>query len=218
MDEGDMATRKRREQQRDDLREKILDAARELFVQEGIEQVSMRKVGEKIGYSATTLYNHFPDKDAMLRAICETDFLALREGFERINKITDPLERLRTLGLAYVQFALKHPSHYRLMFMTPHIHGMELDCHNMWKGNPDQDAYAFLKANVAAAIGAGYFRAEYLDPDLVAQIMWSGVHGVVALHLIMSGDPWLDWRPVETIAAGVIEATLTGLLLPQKRK
>jgi hypothetical protein len=137
--------------------------------------------------------------------------------FVRIYTFVYPLERLRTLGLAYVQFALKHPSHYRLMFMTPHLHDIDLDCNNLRKGNPDQDAYAFLKANVAAAIGAGHFRAEYQDPDLVAQIMWSGVHGVVALHLIMSGDPWLDWRPVETIAAGVIETTLTGLLRPQKR-
>jgi AcrR family transcriptional regulator len=212
-----MKPRGRRDQERDELTRKILDAARELFVEKGVEEVSMRKVADKIGYTPTTIYNHFRDKDAMLRSICETDFLALRQGFEAIAGIADPVERLRTLGMAYVDFALRHPSHYRLMFMTPHLHDRDLETENLRKGNPDQDAYAFLRANTASAIEAGLFRAEYQDPDLVAQIMWSGVHGVVALHLIMSGDPWLPWRPVQTIAAGVIETTLTGLLRPEHR-
>jgi AcrR family transcriptional regulator len=201
----------RRDQQRDELRGKILDAARELFVAEGIEKVSMRKIAEKIGYSATTLYHHFPDKDAMLMAICEADFLALRGGFEKIARIAEPLDRLRSLGLAYVEFALKHPSHYRLMFMTPHLHQMNLDRENQRKGNPDQDAYAFLRQTVASVIEAGLFREEYHDPDLVAQVMWSGVHGVVALHLVMGRDDWLDWRPVETIARSVVDVMISGL-------
>jgi AcrR family transcriptional regulator len=206
-----MGSRMRRDQQRDELRGKILDAARELFVAEGIEQVSMRKIAEKIGYSATTLYHHFPDKDAMLLAICEADFLALRGGFERIARIADPLERLRRLGLAYVEFALKHPSHYRLMFMTPHVHPRAPEVENLRKGNPDQDAYAFLRQTVASVIEAGLFREEYHDPDLVAQVMWSGVHGVVALHLVMGRDDWLDWRPVEAIARSVVDVMISGL-------
>ena len=206
-----MGTKMRRDQHRDELRGKILDAAREMFVAEGIEKVSMRKIAEKIGYSATTLYHHFPDKDAMLLAICEADFLALRGGFEKIAQIVDPLDRLRSLGLAYVEFALKHPSHYRLMFMTPHLHQMDLDTERLRKGNPDQDAYAFLRQTVAAVIEAGLFREEYRDPDLVAQVMWSGVHGVVALHLVMSKDDWLDWRPVETIARTVVDVLISGL-------
>jgi AcrR family transcriptional regulator len=212
-----MSSKSRREQHRDDLRERILDAARELFVAEGIEKVSMRRVAEKVGYTATTLYNHFQDKDAMLMAVCEADFLALRQGFEALAGIAGPLERLRTLGMAYVRFALKHPSHYRLMFMTPHVHQRGMESERLMKGNPDQDAYAFLRANVVAAIEAGLFDERYRDPDLVAQILWSGVHGVAALHLIMSDDAWLDWRPVEAIAAGVIETTLTGLLRPEFR-
>jgi AcrR family transcriptional regulator len=206
-----MGSRMRRDQQRDELRGKILDAARELFVAEGIERVSMRKIADKIGYSATTLYHHFPDKGALLMAVCEADFLALRGGFEKIARIADPLERLRSLGLAYIEFALKHPGHYRLMFMTPHLHQLDLGSESLRKGNPDQDAYAFLRQTVAAVIEAGLFREEYRDPDLVAQVMWSGVHGVVALHLVMSQDDWLDWRPVETIARSVVDVMISGL-------
>jgi AcrR family transcriptional regulator len=210
--------RTRREEERDRLREKILDAARELFVNEGIEKVSMRKVADKIGYTATTLYDHFDDKDAMLLAVCEADFLALRKGFEKIAKIADPLERLRKLGTAYVEFALKHPSHYRLMFMTPHVHQKNLPNENLIKGNPDQDAYAFLRETVSAVLEEGLIRDEYRDPDLVSQLLWSGVHGLVALHLIMGNDPWLEWRPVKTIAAALLDVTLSGLLRPDVRR
>jgi AcrR family transcriptional regulator len=210
--------RSRREEERDVLREKIVDAARELFVNEGIEKVSMRKVAEKIGYTATTLYDHFDDKDAMLLAICEADFLALRQAFEKIAKISDPLQRLRKLGTAYVEFALRHPSHYRLMFMTPHVHQRDLPNEKIIKGNPDQDAYAFLRETVSAVIAQGLLREEYGDPDLVAQVLWSGVHGLVALHLIMGNDPWLQWRPVKTIADAQLNAMLTGLLRPEARR
>ena len=122
-----MKSATRRKQQQDELRAKILDAARELFVAHGVEAVSMRKVAEKIGYTATTLYNHFEDKDALLRALCDADFGTLQESFRRIGKIADPIERLRKLGQAYIEFALRYPSHYRLMFMTPRV-PRDVDC------------------------------------------------------------------------------------------
>ena len=76
-----MKSATRRKQQQEDLRAKILDAARELFVNEGVEAVSMRKVADKIGYSATTLYNYFDDKEALLYALCDADFGTLQELF-----------------------------------------------------------------------------------------------------------------------------------------
>ncbi len=82
----------------------------------------MRKVAEKIGYTATTLYNHFEDKDALIRALCDADFGALHDSFRHIGRIADPIDRLRKLGQAYIEFALEYPSHYRFMFMTPHPH------------------------------------------------------------------------------------------------
>ncbi len=211
-----MGVKERQAQHRDELREKILDAARELLVRDGVEQVSMRKIAKKINYTATTLFHHFPNKDALLLAVSEADFLALRRSFEKIATIADPLERLRSMGTAYVSFALEHPSHYRLMFMTPQLHHLNLESERLRKGNPEQDAYAFLRATAVAVIEAGLFRDEHQDADLVAQIMWSGVHGVVALHLILSNDPWLEWRPVETIASGVIETMIAGMIRPGK--
>ncbi len=201
----------RRKQQQDELRAKILDAARELFVEQGVEAVTMRKVAEKIGYTATTLYNHFEDKESLIRALCDADFGALEGSFGQIGRIADPIDRLRKLGKAYIEFALENPSHYRFMFMTPHPHRPEEDCDESGRGDPDQDAYAFVRATVVEALGAGLFRDEYQDPDLLSQVFWSGVHGVAALHLIMGEDTWVRWRPVEEVAQTAIELIIRGL-------
>jgi AcrR family transcriptional regulator len=202
----------RRQQHQEELRKMILDAARELFVSEGVDAVSMRKIAEKIGYSATMLYNHFEDKEALLRALCEADFGALRESFKKIGRIPDPVERLRKLGHTYIGFALRFPSQYRLMFMTPHIPRDEDPCSEVRHGDPDQDAYAFVRATVVEALSAGVFRDEYRDPDLLAQVVWSGVHGVAALHLIMGPNPWVQWRPAKQVARTAIDVMLRGLL------
>jgi AcrR family transcriptional regulator len=207
-----MKSAARRQQQQDELRAKILDAARELFVAQGVEAVTMRKVAEKIGYTATTLYNHFEDKDALIRALCEADFGALHESFSHIGRIADPIERLRKLGQAYIEFALGYPSHYRFMFMTPHPHHDGEDHDDGKHTDPDRSSYAFVRATLVEACAAGLFRDDYQDPDLLSQVFWSGVHGVAALHLIMGDDRWVQWRPVEEVARTAIDLIIRGLV------
>ena len=202
----------RRKQQQEDLRAKILDAARELFITEGVEAASMRKIADKIGYSATTLYNYFEDKEALFYALCEADFGSLHEMFQKIGKIANPIERLRKLGQTYVTFALRYPEQYRFMFMTPRVHESEEPCHEVETENPDQDSYAFVRATVVEALAAGVFRAEYRDADLLAQVVWSAVHGVVALHLIMGEGDWIHWRPAEEVAQTAIDVVIRGLV------
>jgi AcrR family transcriptional regulator len=206
-----MNSHQRRQREREAVRAKILDAARELFVAEGVEAVTMRKIAARIDYTATALYSHFADKETLLRAVCDHDFQALRGAFERIAQIADPIERLRELGREYVGYALKYPNHYRLMFMTtktkpdPALSEIE-------RGNPDQDAYAFLRAVTAEAIAAGRFRDDLQDADLLAQVVWSGVHGIVALYLTKGCDGWIEWRPVQVTAELIIDVVLKGLL------
>jgi AcrR family transcriptional regulator len=207
-----MKSATRRKQQQDELRAKILDAARELFVAQGVEAVTMRKVADKIGYTATTLYNHFLDKDALLRAVCDADFGALHESFARVGRIVDPIDRLKKIGQVYIEFALRHPSHYRLMFMTPRPHRDDAECEEIGQGDPDQDAYSFVRATIAEAVGLGLFRDQYHDPDLLSQVFWSCVHGVAALHLIMGDDKWVEWRPVEEVAQTAIDLIIGGVL------
>src|SRR6476661_2576088 len=101
-----MGTQERRERERQELRTKILDAARELFATEGYEAVTMRKIAERIEYSPTAIYLHFKDKESVLREICEVDFLSLAQDLLKIGKIADPVERLRATGMAYAEFAV----------------------------------------------------------------------------------------------------------------
>ncbi len=131
----------RRERERAETRRKILEAARRMFVQHGYEATTMRAIAAKIGYTPTAIYHHFRDKEALLTELSTQDFRALAQAFQQIGQVADPVERLRRIGKAYVEFGLKHPMHYRLMFMTPHPRVNDVK-HGIAQGDPSQDAYA----------------------------------------------------------------------------
>ena len=90
-----MGIKERREREKAEIREKILDAARELFVSEGYEAVTMRKIADKIEYSPTAIYLHFKDKEAVMRELCDDDFLALAKQLPADRRDRRPVERLR---------------------------------------------------------------------------------------------------------------------------
>ncbi len=207
-----MGPRERREREREEIRTRILDAARELFVSEGVESVTMRRIAERIEYSPTAIYFHFKDKDALLTELCEHDFREFAQGFALIAQIPDPVERLRAAGFGYVQFGLTNPSHYRLMFMTPKALDEATKNVTIAKGNPEEDAYAFLKGIVADLMAGGHFRDDITDVELAAQVIWSGVHGLVSLEIAKCNDEWVDWRPVDQRAPMTIDMILRGLL------
>jgi AcrR family transcriptional regulator len=206
-----LGTKERRERERAEVREKILDAARELFVKEGYEAVTMRKIAERIEYSATAIYFHFKDKESVLRELCEADFLTLARQLGKIAKLADPVERLRAIGLAYAEFGFTHPNHYRLMFMTPHPHHKEEEM-ALHKGNPEEDAYAFLRATVADVIAAGRLLPGLDDAEMLTQTMWSGMHGVISLQIAKAEDPWVEWRPAPERARMMVDTLIRGIL------
>jgi AcrR family transcriptional regulator len=206
-----LGTTERRERERQELRTRILDAARELFAEQGYDAVTMRGIADRIEYSPTAIYFHFKDKQALLRELCDTDFATLAQKFRSIAAIADPIERLRQIGRVYAAFALEYPNHYRLMFMTPQPPGMTAADSRITKGNPEEDAYAFLRSTAAEAIARGRLRPEYGDADLVSQMVWAGVHGAVSLHMCKCNDDWADWRDATTIASELIETMIRGL-------
>lgn len=209
-----MGPKDRREREKADVKAKILDAAREMFLAYGYEKVTMRMIAKKIEYSPTAIYLHFKDKQALFAELCSQDFQGLAAVFRHIARIEDPIERLKNIGHAYVTYALEHPNHYRLMFMTPHPEPAdEIDRDK--KGNPDEDSYAFLKACVQDCVASGKLRPELTDVELLSQMVWSAVHGVVSLHIAMGDDDWVDWRPANVTAQELMEATLRGLLKEQ---
>ena len=199
----------RREKEKQATREKIVAAATRVLLREGVDGFSMRKLAAQIGYTPTAVYFHFPDKQALLGEVVDRQFMVFRQSFERIAQTADPLERLARMGQAFIEFALAHPDHYRFMFLC------QLDQIPrgtlIEKGNPSQDCYALLLATVREAMEAGRFRADLNDPQMVAQVYFAGVHGLMALHLIKGQDNWVQWTPLEAKARLMIDALLDGL-------
>ncbi|MHB0971334.1 MAG: TetR/AcrR family transcriptional regulator [Thermoanaerobaculia bacterium] len=206
-----MTTRERRERQRQEVRTKIVEAARELFAAEGYEAVTMRRVAEAIEYSPGTIYLHFSDKEALIKEVCETDFAVLAQRIAKIARIEDPVERLRRAGLAYFDFAIANPNHYRVMFMAsrPPV-APESVSHD--RHDPQQDAYAFLRMTVAECIATQRFRKEMRDVDLVVQLAWAALHGLASLRITPQYEGWVDWKPGRKSASAMIDALLHGFL------
>ncbi len=209
-----MGVKERREREKIETREIILDAARELFAAEGYDGVSMRKVAEKIEYSPTAIYVHFKDKEELFHELCHADYARLAAEFQSAALPVDPIERIRVIGQTYINFGLQYPNHFKLMFMThnPHKHNELNELDREVKGNPEKDSYAFLMQTIHEAMGKNAFRDELNNAELVAQTLWAGVHGVVALQITQSGDAWVEWQPIEQRAQTMIDAILRGLL------
>jgi AcrR family transcriptional regulator len=177
----------RRERLKQELREEILDAARNLFVKEGYESVSMRKIADRVGCAPGTLYLYFRDKDAILIAICSETFAKLQKHMEAIaNDKGDPLERLRRAGRMYVQFALNHPDHY---FLTFAIAGM-----GPFKSEEvlqtGMRSFDCLRRTVAACVESGQLRIT--DVEQVAQSVWAAQHGVAMLLIAKPNFPFIE--------------------------
>ena len=209
-----MGVKERRERERSETRDKILDAARELFVTEGFEGVSMRRVADKIEYSPTAIYVHFADKNELFRELCHRDYARLAEVFQSSVISTDPIERLKQIGGIYIEFGIQNPNHYKFMFMTPHPPHEFDEVDREMLGNPEKDAYAFLKWAVQQAVEAGRFRTDLKDAELISQTLWASVHGVISLQIAKGTDAWVDWRPLRERAEFMLDLTLRGMVSP----
>lgn len=212
-----MPPKPKTEFERQQLRTLIMDAARQLFVARGVDAVTMREIAKRIGYSATSIYLHFADKEALIRAVCDTDFLALAEALKSNLMINDPVERLLAFGRGYAQFALNYPNHYRMMFMTEHS---PCDATNscIQQNNAEQDAYFQLKTVVNDVYLAGRFKKDLNDADLIAQTVWAGMHGVCALQISMANDIWVNWADIEQRLQMMQLTLMRGMLQDQTYK
>ncbi|HMP78163.1 MAG TPA: TetR/AcrR family transcriptional regulator [Pirellulaceae bacterium] len=202
-------SQQRRARQQQKTRQMILDHATRVLLKHGVDGFSMRKLADRIGYSPTAIYFHFADKDSLLGEVVERQFMTFRGMFEKVERIKEPLRRLVEMGMTVVEFGLRHPDSFRLMFLQSHPtipKGRLVE-----RGNPSQDCYAFLLSTVCEALEAGQFRPELKDAEQLAQIFFAAVHGVVTVHLVKGDDPWIDWRPVKPKARILVEGLVRGL-------
>jgi len=207
-----MGVKERRQRERTEIREKILDAALDFFATEGVEGVTMRALADAIEYSPPVIYAHFRDKDAIIQELCYRQLRDLAKAFATFGDL-DPIERLRRIGYVYADFAIDHPSHFRFLFLMSHP--LPPDDDQVAKGDPQQNAYAFLRQTVEDGLEAGIFKPEYTDADEIAQLCWASAHGLVALQNIKGTDSWIDWRDARTSARRLIDATMNGLVRPE---
>jgi hypothetical protein len=115
------------------------------------------------------------------------------------------------MGHGYIRFAVQHPNHYRLMFMTPMQFDAEMAARDPNKGDLDRDSYALLKKSCQEAIDQRRIRPQYANADVVAQIFWAAVHGVASLHIVKANNPWIEWKGVRVLAEAMVDSILRGV-------
>ncbi len=175
-----------------DRRKSILLAAKEIFLAEGYARTTMRRIAGALGITPTTLYLHFPDKDALMQAICDEAFAKLGAAMARATQnAADPFAAFKGVFDAYIEFGLAHPREYRLVFMTEPPPGASAHRPGIGRDYDPNDrgaqAFAGFEALVRRLIANGVFRDG--DPAILAEAAWAGVHGLVALLIDMPHYP-----------------------------
>ena len=184
-----MGVQERRLREKKELRQEILDAARDLFVREGFENVSMRKIAEKIEYSPTTIYLYFQDKADLLDCLCEETLGRLgRKQTQLDETVADPVERLRCGLRAYIEFGLKHPDSYQIAFMMPQPFDDPERCPRAHTSG--QKAFGHLRHTLEECQQQG--RIQVRDVEAAAQTLWATIHGLTSLLIAKPRFPWLD--------------------------
>lgn len=167
------------------LRDEIVAAAKRLMSEAPTaEAVSIRAVADAVGVTAPSIYRHFADKQELVTAVVVDVFEELdRAMVSAAEGLTDPLERLRAFGRAYVAFALSHQDHYRLATMDPCPRpGVD---HVLAEG-----AWVHFHAVVQECVDAGLFPGH--DPVTATLELWAAAHGIASLMIIKPDLPWGD--------------------------
>lgn len=195
--------RNRLQTDKENLRQEIMDAAREMFVAEGYQSVSMRKIADKIGYSATTIYLYFNDKNDLVHQICEQTFARLAQNIKSIQQLSDnPLEKLRSGLREYVHFGLKHPSQYEIIFIAPLPKNLGLQ----FEQTNGEIAFNTLRSVINECSSANLLKSK--DIELISQTLWAGIHGITSLLIKHGGFPFVER---EKLIDNVIETLITGI-------
>lgn len=176
-----MGIKERKEKHKEDLRQRILDAAKELFLKDGYEATSIRKIAEKIEFSPTTIYLYYKDKADIMYALHQEGFILLGTQFAVLQHVHEPFERLKAMGRVYMSFALNNPDFYELMFiMKEPIEFVKEHClDEEWEEG--EQAFGALILTVNQCKEAGYFTK--FDTTTFALNIWSLMHGLCSLKL-----------------------------------
>ena len=171
-----MGINERKQREKQEMEKFILDTAMKILLEDGIDNLSIRKIADVIEYSPTTIYIYFKDKEEILYALHNIAFDKFLSFQKSIQFVDDPKERLKAHGMAYIKFARENPEYYDLMFiLDSSFH--KADCDGKW--DKGMESYELLKSNVKDAMDAGYL--EEMNLDIAAFAHWAMVHGISSL-------------------------------------
>ncbi len=189
----------RRRERRGEARRVILRAAEALLLEEGYEAFSIRRLVDRCGYTAPTIYHHFGDKDGLFDAILVETFARLSGQLGRAARGEDPIEDLTRMAKAFVRFGIRHPDHYRLLFLArapereppARLDGVRARLDDIWQRLWEE----------------GRLRSG--DAESAAQSLWALCHGLISGRIQRPDRPWS-----KTLTDDAIEALLRGLVEP----
>ena len=187
-----------------DLRRRILDTARHLLVKKGYQNLSMRKIADAIGYSATSIYLYFDSKDALLHALIHEGMMQLQDELSETaaDRPDAPVERLQALCRTFIDFGLENPEYYEIMF--------QLRPERMERYPPEKYRQARNNLDVfSRALEEGEEQGvfEVDDPRVLTSTIWASLHGTVSLLLAGRVDARIDREAFIDVA---IQRTLQG--------
>jgi AcrR family transcriptional regulator len=176
-----------------------------MFVDEGFEAFSMRRLADRVGYSPASIYLHFENKDAIFQTLVEESFKGLLKAQQEAAALAEdsgPVETLKRGLRSYVRFGIEHPNEYRLAFLMPSAKG----------SRPQSASSSFdsLCSRVRKCEEAGLLRP--IDPEFAAQSLWVAVHGVTSLLIVKPNFPWVDQN---LLIEQVIQSAVQGIMAPE---
>jgi AcrR family transcriptional regulator len=186
-------------------RAEILDAAKQLFVEEGYAATTIRRIAAKLGLSSTALYVYFPDKDAILVEICDATFAGLIVELDEVRRDSaDPLDALAKSLERYIRFGLDHPNEYELTFVTRRSKELQkLKPENKKLG---MQAFERFYDCVDAVVKAGLTNDS--DAQRLTQQLWAAIHGLVVLLLLRSE---FSWTELSSLISGHVRMLVFGV-------
>lgn len=175
-----MGISERKEKQKLEIRKAILDASMKLFVEQGFENVSIRKIADLIEYSPTTVYLYFKDKNEILYELHEVGFQKMAAYNADLWTIKNPVVRLHKMGEYYIKFGLENPAFYDLMFILQAPMESLQALENCEWTSGDQ-ALGKLKETIQECMDKKMIAPG--DVDAIAITIWGMVHGMVSLAI-----------------------------------